>query len=135
MQDHVLVAVPSEVERRLAAALSGHELTFARTCAELRSALAAQQFDLIVVGTHFDESKAMGVIEEIRRAAPRTPLACVQGRPFQLVGQRSVEAFRLACEALGVSLVIHLSDYADGEAGNRAIRALFTKLSSPPQAA
>src|SRR6185295_3206960 len=106
MQGRVLLAVSPEVERRLRAALTGFHVTSTATPQQLRRAIAAQPFDLIAVGTHFVESMALALIEEIRRAAPRTGVICVHGLPFRHVGKPTLEAFRLACEALGVPLVI-----------------------------
>ena len=128
MQDRVLLAVSPEVRRRLGAALATFDVTQAVSAAELRTALATQHFDLIVVGTHFEECKALEVIEEVRRAAPHARIVCVRGVPFMRVGKPAMDALRLACEALGAAQLVDLLDYPDDEAGNRAIRAVFEHL-------
>lgn len=137
MQDRVLLAVSPEVRSRLGTVLAPFDVTQAFTAAELRAALATRQFDLVVVGTHFEESKALEVIQEVRHAAPNARIVCVRGVPFMRVGKPAMDALRLACEALGAAQVIDLLDYPDDEAGNRAIRELFERelAGSAPSAA
>ena len=134
MQDHVLLALTPEAQRRLSAALAGLSLVRTTTAEELRETLATQQFDMVVVGAHFDESNALRMIEEIRRVAPDARVVCVRAEPFRYVGPPAMEAVRLACEALGVEMFVDLLDYPDDEAGNRAIRALFESRLSAARA-
>lgn len=125
MQESLLLATSVETQRRLGRALQGLDLACAASAAEVRAALAARQFDLIVVGAHFDESRALEMVEEIRRTPHTAGLVCVRGTPFHHVGRPAMEAFRVACEALGVRRVVDLLDYPDDDTGNRAIRELF----------
>lgn len=127
MQQRVLLATSTETQRRLARALQGLEIACATTGGEVRAALAAQQFDLIVVGAHFDESKALEMIQEIQRLPHSATLVCVRGTPFHHVGKPAMEAFRVACEALGVRRVIDLLGYPDDAGGNRAIREILER--------
>jgi ActR/RegA family two-component response regulator len=125
MHERVLLATSVETQRRLARALQGFDVACAESAGEVRAALAAGRFDLIVVGAHFDESKALEVIAEIRRTPHGASLVCVRGTPFHRVGRPAMEAFRMACEALGVRRVVDLLDYPDDEAGNQSIRTLL----------
>lgn len=125
MQERVLLATSTETQRRLARALEGFRLVFAANAAEVRAALAGRRFDLIVVGARFDESQSLEVLQEIQRTQHGARVVCVRGTPTQRVGRSSLEAFRLACEALGAPLVLNLLDYGDDEAGDEAIRELF----------
>ena len=127
MQDHVLIATSVETQRRLIAALQGLDVVCAASAGEVRAALAGQRFDLIIVGAHFDESKALEMIEEIQRTPHGACVVCVRGTPFHHVGRPAMEAFRVACEALGARRVVDLLDYPDDPAGNRAIRELFER--------
>jgi len=139
LQGRILLAVSAHTRDRLLPCLAGCEFVWAQTVAEVRAA-AVEHFDMVVVGSHFDESHTFDILSLIREAAPAPRIVCVRGRPFPgALGESTMNAFRAACEALGVSLVIDLLDYPEGPAGNEAIRALFEKqlagAASPPAAA
>ena len=126
MRERVLLAVSAEAKPRLEAVLAGHELTHAESFAAVRVALAKQTFDLIVVGTHFEESSAFDVLRHIKESESQAHIACVRGVPFHAaLGKPAMDAFRAACEALGVNVVLDLFDYPDDEAGNRRARTLL----------
>jgi len=55
---------------RTAALLAGHEVTIARTLDEARGALQEEEFDLLVVGVTFDDSRMFDLVRGIR-ADPR----------------------------------------------------------------
>jgi len=136
MQGHVLLAVSAQTRRRLLPAFAGHGLAWAQTVGEARAALSAQRFDLAVVGSHFDESHTFEIVRDLRRADPELRIVCVRSKPFPgALGRWTMNAFRSACEAEGVHAVVDLLDYPDDDAGNRAIGALFERLSSPRAAA
>src|SRR5256885_7123243 len=44
--------------------------------------LPKQTFDLIIVGTHFEESSAFDVLRYIRESETQAHIACVRGVPF-----------------------------------------------------
>jgi hypothetical protein len=126
MGDSVLLAVTAGTRARLNAALGSHSLAWVETLDEVGVALAGRRFDLIVIGARFDESHAFEVLRSAIAAQPRARVACLRGvEPPSLLGKPAVEAFRVACEALGATLVLDLADYPDDDTGNRAMRDLL----------
>ena len=139
VQGRVLLAVSAQTRKRLLPCLSGYEIVWAQTVGEVRVAAAQQRFDLVIVGSHFDESHTFDIVRHVRDVYPGACIACVRGRPFPgALGKSTLKAFRSACEALGVGVVVDLFDYPDSEAGSRAIGALFERqlanVASPPAA-
>lgn len=120
----ILIAVSPEVRERLAAVLRGHEVTWAD---EVRDAMHGR-YDLIVLGSHFAESTALELLEEIKRANPEARLVCMRGLPFPGLGSATMDAFRTASEALGAARVVDLLAYEDNAAGNARLRAVFEEL-------
>jgi hypothetical protein len=55
---------------RTAALFAGHEVTTGRTMAAVRAVLQKGGFDLLVVGTKFDDSRMFDLVREVR-ADPR----------------------------------------------------------------
>ena len=140
MQGRFLLAVSAGTRERLLPCLTGCQIVWAQTAGEVRAAVARERFDVVVVGSHFDESHTFDILALIRAADPAAHIVCVRGRPFPgALRESTMHAFRTACEALGVSLVVDLLDYPDDQAGNDAIRALFERdlagAASPPPAA
>jgi hypothetical protein len=125
MQGRVLVAVSAPTRERLVPCLTGHEVVWVETVGQVCAAAAHQHFDMAVIGTHFDESNAFGIIRHMKQADARIRILCVRGATFTGLGPSAMHAFRAACEALGVCRVIDLIDYPPGESGTRAIREIF----------
>lgn len=139
-QGRILLAVSAHTRDRLLPCLPACETVWAQTAAEVRAAVAGRRFAMVVVGSHFDESHTFDILALLRTADPAPRIVCVRGRPFPgALGESTMNAFRAACGALGVSLVIDLLNYPEEPAGNDAIRALFEKqlagAASPPAAA
>jgi len=132
----VLLAVSPQTRIRLQIILEGYDATWATTFSEVRAAAEREEFDLVVVGSHFEESSTFEIVRDLRRADPELRIVCVRSKPFPgALGRWTMNAFRSACEAEGVHAVVDLLDYPDDDAGNRAIGALFERLSSPRAAA
>jgi hypothetical protein len=126
MGDSVLLAVTPGTRARLDAALRLHSLTWVETLDEVRAALARRPFDLVVIGARFDESHAFEVLRICITGQPGARAVCLRGvEPPSRLRKPAVEAFRVACEALGASLVLDLADLPDDAAGNRALRMLL----------
>jgi hypothetical protein len=137
-QGHVLLALSAQTRDRVLACLAGCDTVWAQTFAEVRAAMDRRHFDLIVIGTHFEESSTFDILRHARERDPEARLVCVRGRPFPpALGRSTMRAFEAASEVLGAALVIDLFDYPDDEDGNRAIGALFERqllAASPPAA-
>jgi DNA-binding response OmpR family regulator len=124
MAKKILVADRPESERRLAAILAGHELKLVRSLSEARSALHGGHFDLVLVGVHFDESRMFDLMRDLE-AGPQ--VVCVRSQHFQSHAI-SLEGLEIAAKALGCTLFLDLTWYADDDTGNRAVRSLVDAL-------
>jgi DNA-binding NtrC family response regulator len=51
---------------RTAALLAGQDVTLARTMGEVRAALAAARYDVLVIGVRFDDSRMFDLLREVR---------------------------------------------------------------------
>jgi CheY-like chemotaxis protein len=128
MKLDILVAANPEGHRRLSAILSGHHLTFVQTMDEAQSVLASKAFDLIVIGTRFDESRMFELVRHAKSSGKSsgTCVVCFRGilgrHPKETV---VVEGLLLGCQALGAASFHDFVDYPDDPAGNRAIREIF----------
>ena len=124
----ILLAVNPEGSRRLADILRGHDVVLVQSMDEAQSALGSRPFDLILVGTRFDESRMFELLRHARssRKAEGTPIVCFRGilgrHPKETV---VVEGLLLGCQALGAASFHDFIDYPDDPAGNRAIREIF----------
>ena len=128
MKLRILVAANPEGHPRVAAILSGHELTFVETMDEAHSVLAARAFDLVLIGTRFDESRMFELVRYVKSVEKLagTPVVCYRGilarHPKETV---VVEGLVLGCQALGAASFHDFIDYRDDAAGNKAIREIF----------
>src|SRR5262245_55566601 len=115
MKKTVLVA--DHTEARLSAILAAHNLVFVRTLDEAKSVLAGRNFDLIVIGVHFDESRMFDLLRYVRwqERHRATPVVCVLTADFtrQAIATEGVE---IAAKALGGTAFLDLKALSDGEA-------------------
>ena len=63
----ILVAVHKE--ERVERALSGHDLAVVKTTNQARALLEAEEFGLVILGVHFDESQMFSLLGDIRAHA------------------------------------------------------------------
>ena len=127
MSKSILIADRPESDRRLAAILAGHELVFARTLGEALRVLRGRRFDMVLVGVHFDESRMFDLMRDVTEG---TRVVCVRSQQFQSHAI-TLEGLEIAAKALGCSLFLDLTWYADDETGNAAVRKLIDALLSP----
>ena len=76
-------------------ACAGHQVETATTVNEVKDCLAANTYDAIIVGVHFDESRAMELIAWLRQERPNTPIIMVRLKPSDFE-----ETFRRTAKAL-----------------------------------
>lgn len=62
MKARILLACAQQAHRRTLAILPGHELSFVGTSNDAEAALKANGYDLIMIGIHFDESRAFDLL-------------------------------------------------------------------------
>ena len=125
----VLLAVAPETRPRMNAVAEGWDARYVESAASLVRALATERHDLIIVGAHFDESNVIDALKEAVSRAARTPVVCLRGTGFvSALGAGTVEALRLASEALGADCFIDLGRFPDDAAGNARVRAMIERL-------
>jgi hypothetical protein len=125
----VVAAVDRDVERRICAILPQCELHFVRTGEQLLRALDEWPCDMVIVGSHFDQSTAVVALEHVLARGETFPVVCVRGLPFARgLGASTLEALRLASGELGAQHFIDLLQYPDDEPGNARVRAMLERL-------
>jgi DNA-binding response OmpR family regulator len=128
MSKKILVADGPDIERRVSAVLQPHELSFVHTLAEAKRALARDDYDLIIMGVHFDESRMFDLLRQVRadERYQATPVVCVASQRFDT--PISVEGLEIAARALAADAFVDFARYGDHDAGNAAIRAVVERL-------
>ena len=127
----VVAAVRRDVQRRIRAVLPGCELRFVETGAQLVRALDEAPWDMLILGLHFDESGTAAALERVLARGETFPVVCVRGVPFSCVGEKTLQASRLALCELGARNFIDLLDYPDDALGNARVQAMLERLLEP----
>jgi CheY-like chemotaxis protein len=122
MKKSILVA--DHADARLSALLSGHELTFVSTLEEAKRTLTGHNFDLIVIGVHFDESRMFDLLRHVRGQERHraTPVVCVLSAEFSRHAI-AAEGLEIAVKALGGTAYANLKTSGDAE-----VRRLIDEL-------
>ena len=112
-----MVLVADHADARLLGILAAHELVFVRTLDEAKSTLTGRNFDLIVVGVHFDESRMFDLLRHVRAQERHraTPVVCVLTVEFTRHAV-AAEGLEIAVKALGGTAYLDLKASSDGEA-------------------
>ena len=115
-----IVLVADHADARLDALLSGHELTFVHSLDEAKRTLAGRNFDLIVIGVHFDESRMFDLLRHVRwqERHRATPVVCVLASDFARHAI-AAEGVEIAVKALGGTAYLDLKML--GESGARGV--------------
>lgn len=129
MTRKILVA---DGDRRLSEILAGHEVVLVRTLEEAQRAIERTQFDMIVVTVHFDDSRMFDLLRYLQASDRHgnRPLVCVRSQRFTSP-TISIEGLEIATKALGCTLFLDLTWYADDANGRSAVRRLLEALLSP----
>jgi hypothetical protein len=131
MKTRVLVASVQQAHRRLIAILGGHDLTFVSTLTEAEAALRADGFNLIMVGTHFDESKVFDLLRSVKADAKysRVPVICFRGIKFAETYDKSlVQIVEMACKEMGAAHFFDLVAFPDDARGNAHVRSVINRV-------
>ena len=128
MTRKILIADTREGDRRISQILAGHELVFVRTLADARRALQHETFALVLLGVHFDDSRMFDLLRALRGSAP--PVVCMRSHEFASPAI-TIEGLEIAAKALGCSLFLDLTWYADDPTGNGAVRQQLEALLKP----
>jgi hypothetical protein len=125
----VIIGAAPQSRQRLRAILPGWDLRFVDTAAQLLGELADGRCDMLIVGVHFQQSTAIAAIERVLARDETIPVVCIRCRPFSTpLGQPTLDALRMASQALGARNFIDLLEYPDDEVGNACVRAMLERL-------
>ena len=104
-----LILVADHSDARITAMLNGHDLSFVRTLDEAKATLAGRNFDLIVIGVHFDESRMFDLLRHVRwqERHRATPVVCVLSADFARHAI-AAEGLEIAVKALGGTAYVDL---------------------------
>lgn len=127
MTKRILVADGGE--RRIAQILTGHDVVAVRTLAEAQRALAGERFDLVIVAVHFDESRMFDLLRYLQASDHKGPVVCVRSHHF-VSPAITIEGLGIAAKALGATMFLDLTWYADDAQGNGAVRLLLDAIIS-----
>jgi hypothetical protein len=129
MNKRILVADVPELDARLAEVLGGSELCFVRTVDEALRALAQEDFDLLVISVHFDDSRMFDLLREARTDARSKgiPIVCVRepGLGFTAISSHTLE---VTCRALDANVFLDLATISDDAQRDAALRAAIDGL-------
>ena len=133
MPKHILVADTSDSDRRLSAILAGYDVVFARRLGEAHRLLAEREFDLVMVGVHFDDSQMFDLVRHVRAGGnhAQRPVACVRSHRFSSGAAISLEGLEIAARALSCSLFLDLTKYPNDARGNDEVRKRLDALLTP----
>ena len=126
----VVVAVTHGLRQRIRAILPGCELLFVDTGEELLRKLDDGRCDMLILGTHFEESTALATLERVLARGENFPVVCVRARRLSKLGRPSLDVLRMALSELGARNFIDLLDYPDDALGNARVRAMLERLMS-----
>jgi len=125
----VLMAVSEGAAERMCRILDGLEVERPAAMPQFVHALRCSSFDLVVVGAHFDGSRAIDAIKTARMHAGHVPLACVRAAAFCTpLGEATLAAFRSAAEELGADCFVDVLQFPDNAEGDARVRRMFERL-------
>ena len=127
----ILLAAGPHVEDRLRRVLAMHELVMVRTLSQAVSLLDRQQFGMVIVDVHFDESKMFDLLHHIRinRRDAAVPIVCVLGARGTLpMSKVVVEGMNYAVKAMTANAFLDFAKMPDDEAGNARLRKIIDYL-------
>ena len=124
MDKKVLVADVPDVQARVAAVLAQERLVFVHTLAAALKALAAEDFDLVLIGMHFDDSRMFDLLHAVRSGSRNgaVPILCYRLRPLAFMAL-STQVIEVTVKALGALSFADLASHAEAD-GNAALALL-----------
>ena len=110
--------------------LEGHDATFVRNCDEARTLLEQQEFGLVILGVHFDESQMFSLLGDIRAHARyrKVPILCVMGSRGRFLNGLAIEGLDHAIKAMMANGFLNLEKIPDDDTGNARIRRIVDYL-------
>jgi PleD family two-component response regulator len=126
----VLAAVLPDKGDRMDRILAGHEVTFVKTCDEARTLLEEEEYGLVILGVHFDESQMFSLLGDIRAHARyrKVPILCVLGSRSRYLGDFAIEGLDHAVKAMMANGLLNMENISDDQEGNARIRRIVDYL-------
>jgi len=126
----ILVAIIPDKEDRIQRILNGHDPTFVRNCEEARRLLEKQEFGLVIIGVHFDESQMFSLLGDIRAHAKyrKVPILCDMGSRGRMLTDVALEGLDHAIKAMMANGFLNLEKIQDDDDGNAKIRRIVDYL-------
>ena len=123
MARKILVADVPELDSRLKQVLAGERVSFVRTVNEAIAALKREDFDLLLVSVHFDDSRMFDLLREVRIDGRNRgiPIICVR-EPELGFTAISGSALEVTCRALEADAFLDLAHMADEAERDAALR-------------
>jgi len=110
--------------------LEGHDLVIVRGRTEAMQHLEAENFGMVVLGVHFDESQMFNLLGDIRLHSKyrKVPVLVILMRERYPLSDVMVEALDHATKAMGANGFLDLDHFADDAEGNARIRRIIDYL-------
>jgi PleD family two-component response regulator len=126
----VLLAVGPDKSLRMRRILSGHDVTTVETCDEARALLETQEFGIVILGVHFDESQMFSLLGDIRAHAQyrKVPILCVLGYKGRMLTEVAIEGLDHAVKAMLANGFLNLEQIPDDDDGNARVRRIIDYL-------
>lgn len=133
MNKKILVADVPELDARLVGLLRGQRLFFVRTLDEAVRALEHDDFDLLIISVHFDDSRMFDLLRQVRTDGRNKgiPIICVRepGLGFTAISTNTLE---VTCRALDANAFVDLAKLKDEEERNAALRDAVAEFLKDP---
>jgi CheY-like chemotaxis protein len=123
----ILIAVDNC--ERLQRILAGHRLTIPTSVDEAERRLRAQEFGLVILDVHFDESRMFELLRLVRIVPKNrlTPVVCVLSGPSKL-SDVAIEGLDHAVKAMLANAFLNLHKFPDNAEGNARLRRICDYL-------
>lgn len=131
MNKKILVADVPQLDARLARVLAGERLYFVRTVDEAIRALHDEDFDLLLISVHFDDSRMFDLLRQVRLDGRNKgiPIVCVRepALGFTAISSHTLE---VTCRALDANAFIDLAKVNHEAERDAVLRATVEQLLS-----
>jgi PleD family two-component response regulator len=126
----ILLAVGPDKTGRMQRVLSGHDVRQVDTCNDARAMLENEEFGLVILGVHFDESQMFSLLGDIRAHAAyrKVPILCVLGEKGRVLSDVAIEGLDHAIKAMTANGFLNLENIPDEDEGNARIRRIVDYL-------
>ena len=128
LKDKEILIAAADCER-LERILAGHRLTIPTSCEEAERRLRAQEYALIVIDVHFDESRMFEVLRLVRIVDKNklSPVVCIVSTNSKL-SEVAIEGLDHAVKAMLANAFLNLQKFPDDEKGNARVRRICDYL-------